>query len=153
MTEYVTRPIKRANWKLALKRLPDQQALDEWLDVFENGEDIGFVGETPPPGKCKRVPPLDFASKVKFGAKILKWFSRGHLLGPFHPNDPILRRHGARINPVFTVDKPDLDVRPVINYSKRLDDGGPSLNERIKEGSRATVEYLQMIEIIYTVLV
>ena len=74
------------------------------------------------------------------------------MLGPFHPSDPLLRRRGARINPVFTVSKPDGDVRPVINYSKRLNDGGPSLNERIKEGPRATVEYLQMTEIIYTIL-
>ena len=69
-------------------------------------------------------------------------------------NDPVLEEHKAelRVNPVFTVDKPDADVRPVVNYSKALDDGGPSLNDRIRRGPKATVEYLRAIEIIATLL-
>ena len=98
---------------------------------------------------------MDLESRVKFGRKILKWFKRGHILGPFAEHgDPTLekRRDELRVNPVFTVDKPDSDVRPVINYSKELNDGGPSLNGRIRLGPKATVEYLHCIEIIATLL-
>ena len=84
---------------------------------------------------------------------MLKWLDKEHVLGPFPTDHPFIKsnRHRLRLNPVFTVWKPDSDVRPVINYSKPLDDGGPSLNGRIKEGPKATVEYLKAVELIVTI--
>lgn len=143
----------RKAWKQALKDLPDQTRLDQFLDDLENGEDIGYVGTPPKGARCRRNPPLEPAARAKFGLKVLKWLDKRHVLGPFPPNHPVIttNQHRLRINPVFTVWKPDSDVRPVINYSKKLDDDGPSLNERIKEGPKATVEYLQHKELIATI--
>ena len=83
----------------------------------------------------------------------MKWHGKGHLLGPFLPSDPILA--DARETPIFTVDRADGGKRPVSDASKRLDDGGPSVNEEIKSSSPelATVIYLKLQQILATILV
>lgn len=133
--------------------MDDQAGLEKFLDCLEFGEDIGFIGSPPPGASCHRNPPLEPAARTKFGKKVLKWLDKQHVLGPFPKDHPFVTANSdrLRINPVFTVWKPDSDVRPVINYSKKLDDGGPSLNCRIKEGPKATVEYLRHRELIATI--
>ncbi|NRA00410.1 MAG: hypothetical protein HRU01_28315 [Myxococcales bacterium] len=110
------------------------------------------MSEPPPAGRCRRNPPIDLAGKIKFGEKLLKWFKKGHILGPFHPDDHILAEHGARVNPVFQRFHNDGSSRPLVNCSKELDDGGLSLNDIIREGPRASVEYIKVRELIATML-
>ena len=95
--------------------------------------------------------PLDDYSKLKFAQRIKKWYDAGHLLGPFRPTDPIVA--DVRETPVFTVDRADGGKRPVSDASRRLDDGGPSVNEHIKEFApeKATVEYLRLQQILATI--
>ena len=109
--------------------------------------DIGTSG-TLPPGRARFRPPLDLESRIKFGRKILKWYERGHILGPYPEDHPDV--HDIREAPVFTTVKPDGGRRPVSDASARLDDGGPSVNEDIKEHSpeKATVQYLRLQQIV-----
>ena len=112
--------------------------------------DIGVNVHLPAARANKRVP-LDRYTKYKFGLRILKWYHRGHLLGPFDEDDEIL--DDVREAPVFAVDRADGGKRPVSDASQRLDDGGPSVNEHIKEFApeKATVEYLHLQQILVTI--
>ena len=105
-----------------------------------------------PAAKAKTRFPLDSHSQLKFGKRVLKWYRRGHLLGPFEDDDPIIQ--DVRETPVFTVARPGGDVRPVSDASRRLDDGGPSVNEHIKEHAPelATVQYLKLQQLLATVI-
>ena len=107
--------------------------------------DIG-VDSIPPPVRSKRNPPMDCASNIKMAETIIKWHSKDHLLGPFKPDDPFVKN--ARVNPVFSVPKPDNTVRPVINYSKQLN--GKSLNDCLRD-EWCTVEYIKIQEIVYII--
>lgn len=128
-----------------MRKLHDQEDLDDFLRQYEEGIDIG-IKKTPPPNDKINNPPMDIVSKVKMGETILKWYNKGYLMGPFETDDP--RVKDCRLNPVFTVPKPDGSVRPVVNYSKKIK--GSSLNEMLKE-DLCTVEYIKLKEITYTI--
>ena len=108
--------------------------------------DIGLGEYDPPPVQISHNPPLDLESRIKMAKQLLKWYHRDYLMGPYSASDPIVK--SCRINPVFCVPKPDGSVRPVVNYSKKIQ--GSSLNELL-DPEICTVEYLQIREIVYTI--
>ena len=107
---------------------------------------IGLGEYDPPPVQISHNPPLDLESRIKMAKQLLKWYHRDYLMGPYLASDPIVET--CRINPVFCVPKPDGSVRPVVNYSKKIQ--GSSLNELL-DPEICTVEYLQIREIVYTI--
>lgn len=144
---YIPKVVNKHNWKTALKRLPTHNGaeLDEFLDNYERGMDIGLP-EIPKPVHSKANPPMNMKANCKMASTIIKWHKKGYLMGPFDPSDPIAKE--CRINPVFCVPKPEDEVRPVVNYSKAID--GTSLNELL-DPDWCTVEYIQLKEIVYTI--
>ena len=144
---YIPKTVNKENWRKALKRLPkyNGKELDEFLDNYEKGMDIGLPA-TPQPAHSKANPPMDTTSKCKMAKTIVKWHNKGYLMGPYDPSDPIAKE--CRINPVFCVPKTEGEVRPVVNYSKQID--GSSLNDQLNP-DWCTVEYIQLKEIVYTV--
>lgn len=147
LQEHFERPILRDNWNTALPQYAGTAKFEAFLDSFEHGVDIGTSG-TLPPGRARFRPPLDLESRIKFGRKILKWYDKGHILGPYPEGHADVQ--DIREAPVFTTIKPDGGRRPVSDASARLDDGGPSVNEDIKEHSpeKATVQYLRLQQIV-----
>ena len=107
--------------------------------------DIG-INVHPAPTRSRRNPPMDQASNIKMAETIIKWHKKDYLLGPFEPSDPFVK--DARVNPVFSVPKPDNTVRPVINYSKQLN--GNSLNDCLYP-EWCSVEYVKIQEIVYII--
>ena len=107
--------------------------------------DIG-INHQPTPVRARRNPPMDEASNIKMAETIIKWHNRDYLLGPFKPNDPFVS--DARVNPVFSVPKPDNSVRPVVNYSKAMN--GYSLNDYLYP-EWCSVEYIKIQEIVYVI--
>ena len=71
---------------------------------------------------------------------------KGYLMGPYSRTHHIASQ--CRINPVFCVPKPDGRVRPVVNFSKKIN--GQSLNDLL-DPDLCTVEYIQLKEIVYTI--
>ena len=108
--------------------------------------DFGLGQFAPSPVHSHQNPPMDLESRIKMAKTILKWYNRGHLLGPFKDGDPLIR--SLRLNPVFCVPKPDGTVRPVVNYSKSIK--GSSLNDHL-DPLLCTVEYLKIREIVFTI--
>ena len=137
----------KARWFKALENLPSYggRDLDWFLEQYANGIDIG-LSDIPEPVQSKSNPRMDMVSQCKMAETILKWHSKGYLMGPYPINHPIAKE--CRINPVFCVDKPDGSVRPVINYSKDIQ--GNSLNGLL-DPALCTVEYIQIREIVYTI--
>ena len=95
----------------------------------------------PPP----RNPPMELSARIKFGKQVIKWHTRSHLLGPFHLEHPIVKE--CRPHPTFGVAKPDGNIRGVINLSKEM--YGECLNDYLREGPMASVEYITLIQLIY----
>lgn len=89
---------------------------------------------------------MDLATNIKMGESIIKWYEKGYLMGPYHPSDPFVQ--DCRLNPIFPVPKPDDTVRPVVNYSKKLD--GTSINDLLYP-EWCTVEYIKIQEIVFTI--
>lgn len=145
MTCYQHKVVNKQNWRSALKNLKDQDALEHFLQELEQGHDLGLVSDPSKKGSIIN-PPMDRKSKIKMSKTILKWHKKNYLLGPFKSDHPIVNQ--CRINPVFTVPKPGDEVRPVVNYSKRID--GHSLNEMLVD-QWCTVEYLKIQEIVYII--
>ena len=88
---------------------------------------------------------MPLSARIKYGKQVLKWYSRGHLLGPFLPTHPIVKR--CRIHPTFGVAKPDGNIRGVTNLSKTMN--GECLNDVLRDGPMATVEYIKLIQLVY----
>ena len=112
---------------------------------MQEGHDIG-IDSPPKRSQFQHNPKMDLQSNIKTAQTIKKWYGKGYLMGPYPKNHPIAKE--CRINPVFSVPKPDGTVRPVVNYSKKID--GKSLNESLRE-EWCTVEYLKIQEIVYTI--
>ena len=147
ISQYIGKQVNKENWRKALKRLSTKQKreLERFLLQYENGVDIGLSDETPL-SHSKANPKMTLEEKCKMAQTILKWHKKGYLMGPYPKAHPIAKE--CRINPVFCVPKPDGSVRPVVNYSKKLD--GNSLNDLLTP-EWCTVEYIQLREIVYTI--
>ena len=126
ISQYVHKKVDKDNWQNALKRFStdQKQQLEHFLAQCEQGIDVS-LSEEAPPSHSKSSPKMSMTEKCKMAQTILKWHDKRYLMGPFPQNHPI--KNECRINPVFCVPKPDGSVRPVVNYSKKIN--GASLND------------------------
>ena len=140
--------VDKDRWRYALRFLPTDELenLEQFLAEYEEGMDFGLGEHAPSPVHSRSNPKMDLESRIKMAQTILKWYNRNYLIGPFSPDDPLVR--DLRLNPVFCVPKPDGTVRPVVNYSKSIK--GASLNELL-DPQLCTVEYLKIREIVFTI--
>ena len=129
LDKYFVRNIDKEAWRSALPDLANDPKFEQFLDDYLLGFDIGVKNHLPTARATSR-PPLDDYSTFKFAQRIIKWHENGHTLGPFPPDHPAVA--DARETPIFTVDRADGGKRPVSDASKRLNDGGPSVNDEIK---------------------
>ena len=147
ITHYIHKKVDKESWRTALKNLSTKQKseLEHFLSEYEEGADIGLLDKAPT-AKPTSNPKMTLKEKCKMAQTILKWHKKGYLMGPYPKTHPIADQ--CRINPIFCVPKPDGSVRPVVNYSKKLD--GTSLNDLLNP-EWCTVEYIQLREIVYTI--
>ena len=147
ITQYIHNKVDKENWRATLKHLSSKQKreLEHFLCEYEEGADIGLT-KAAPTSKPSSNPKMSLKEKCKMAQTILKWHKKGYLMGPYPQTHPIVEQ--CRINPLFCVPKPDGSVRPVVNYSKKLD--GTSLNDLLNP-EWCTVEYIQLREIVYTI--
>ena len=143
--KYIPKRVNRNNWKSALSELDNQRDLDNFLDQYEEGINIG-MDHIPTPTKARTNPRMDLQSQIKLGESIIKWHKKGYTLGPFLPSDPFVQ--DCRINPIFAVPKPDGTARPVVNYSKVIN--GRSVNDMLYP-EWCTVEYIKIQEIVFII--